>query len=90
MMISNTHQPGSLYTSLQTQINDAASGKEFQDVLMAPSVYSQGVVANALKNKSKLWYWRGGNTWLVWGFTTFLWHLFPVSGDDRRIRGATM
>ena len=46
---------------------------------MEPSVYAKAVVANALKPKSKLWFWYGANTLLVWFVTTFLPHTFPVS-----------
>ena len=44
-------------------------------------MYAKAVVANALKPKSKLWFWYGANTLLVWFVTTFLPHTFPVSLD---------
>lgn len=46
---------------------------------MEPTEYASKVVANALKSKSKLWFWMGGQTWLVWFVTTFLPHTFSVS-----------
>lgn len=46
---------------------------------MSPAVFAKGVVANALKPKSKLWYWRGANALLVWFVTVFAPHLLPVS-----------
>lgn len=46
---------------------------------MDPAVYARGVVDNALKETSELWYWRGAKIWVVWAMTTLLWHRFPVS-----------
>lgn len=40
--------------------------------------FAAGVVANALKTKSTAYYWRGGNSTLVWLITTLLPHTFPV------------
>ncbi|KAH7350684.1 hypothetical protein BKA65DRAFT_549684 [Rhexocercosporidium sp. MPI-PUGE-AT-0058] len=71
------HKTDSLYLPVQCYIADAASGKEVSKGAMTPSVYAQGLVANAMKPKSKLWYWRGGSAWLVWAVTTFAPHLFP-------------
>lgn len=45
---------------------------------MDPAVYARGVVDNALKEMSELWYWRGAKIWVVWAMTTLLWHRFPV------------
>jgi len=49
---------------------------------MAPSHFAAGVVANALKEKSEMWYWRGGNARLVWFVTTFFKHTFPVREES--------
>jgi hypothetical protein len=46
---------------------------------MNASVFAAGVVANALKSKSNLWYWRGAKTGIVWVATTFMRHTFLVS-----------
>ncbi|KAL2071760.1 hypothetical protein VTL71DRAFT_12995 [Oculimacula yallundae] len=69
--------PDSLYLPVQSYINDAATGKEIANGAMDVSVYARGVVANAMKPKSKLWFWRGGSAWLVWAVTTFGPHLLP-------------
>lgn len=39
---------------------------------MKPRDYARGVVANALKPKPNLHYWRGGSASLVWFVTSFL------------------
>ncbi|KAH6713294.1 hypothetical protein DL95DRAFT_494452 [Leptodontidium sp. 2 PMI_412] len=65
----------SLYLPIQSYINDTAAGKELSKSAMTASAFAQGLVANAMKPRSNLWYWRGGNALLVWAVTTFAPHL---------------
>lgn len=68
----------SRYRSLQSQINYSGSAEEWRP-WTEPSEFAAGVVANALKKNSKVWYWRGANTFLTWFAVTFLPHAFLVS-----------
>lgn len=39
-------------------------------------VFAKGVVSNAMKIEAKSWYWRGGNTLLIWLAMVFFLHMF--------------
>ncbi|CZR61762.1 related to 1-acyldihydroxyacetone-phosphate reductase [Phialocephala subalpina] len=63
----------SLYRSLQTQINYSGSAEEWRP-WTEPADFAVGVVANALKKISNVWYWHGAKTFLTWFAVTFLPH----------------
>jgi 1-acylglycerone phosphate reductase len=67
----------SRYRSLQSQINYSSSAEEWRP-WTEPSDFAAGVVANALKKNSKVWYWRGANTFLTWFAVTLLPYAFLV------------
>jgi len=71
----------SLYAPVEKDIQKAANGEDTAKAAMDPYLFAEGVVSNAMKTKAKLWFWRGGNTLLVWFVTTFFPHNFPVSSD---------
>jgi hypothetical protein len=67
----------SLYQSVQSHINYSASAEEWRP-WTEPSDFAAGVVANALKKKPKVWYWRGTKTFITWLAVTFLPYGFLV------------
>jgi 1-acylglycerone phosphate reductase len=78
MRIMLTLETDSLYRSLQSQIDYSGSAEEWRP-WTEPSDFAAGVVANALKKKPKVWYWRGANTFVTWLAVTFLPYAFLVS-----------
>lgn len=74
-----TSSPDSLYLSVEKEVGKAANGEGTKSASMNRHAFAAGVVSNAMKTKSKLWYWVGGNTLLVWFVTTFFPHTFSVS-----------
>ncbi|KAH8810852.1 hypothetical protein F5884DRAFT_819355 [Xylogone sp. PMI_703] len=69
----------SLYMSIASNISQTLLGELLGKGATEPSEFAKGVVANAMKESSNLWFWYGARSSIVWFITTFMPHTFLVS-----------
>src|SRR5882757_4278205 len=71
--------PDSIYAPIKDAVEGTRAGTELGKDAMAPARFAHGVVANAVNQKSQVWFWHGTKATLVWMITVFLPHTFLVS-----------
>ncbi|KAF7947641.1 hypothetical protein EAE96_008723 [Botrytis aclada] len=62
------------YGPARNIVEHAASGNIILENVEEVNVYANKVVKNALKKHPQTHHWVGGDAWVVWFASTFLWH----------------